>query len=74
MIDALIEFQETTLKTIQGLLRKLLVSGAVDALLVPMTLPAGNVAPMLVTDPNALDRPTRSRRSCPSTPPAPLPT
>ena len=56
MIEAVVDVQESTLKTIQGLLRQLLEKGVVDALLVPMTLPAGSVAPMLVTDPAALDQ------------------
>ena len=55
MIDALIDVQDSTLKTVQALLRSLLVSGAVDALLVPLSLPSGSVAPMLVKDPQALD-------------------
>jgi formate dehydrogenase subunit beta len=56
MIEAVVDVQEGTLQTIQGLLRSLLEQGAVDALLVPMTLPAGNTAPMLVTDAAALER------------------
>jgi formate dehydrogenase subunit beta len=56
MIDAVIAIEESVLKTIQGLLRTLLDSGTVDALLVPATLPAGNTAPLLITDPAALDR------------------
>ena len=56
MIEAIVDVPESTLKTIQGVLRALLEKGAVDALLVPMTLPAGGVAPMLVTDPEALER------------------
>jgi formate dehydrogenase subunit beta len=60
MIEAMLGIEESTLKTIQGLLRSLLQKGAVDALLVPMTLPAEiggrTVAPMLVTDLTALDR------------------
>jgi formate dehydrogenase subunit beta len=56
MIDARIDIQHSTLKTIQGLLRALLANGAVDGLLVPMALPSGSVAPMLVTDPDALDQ------------------
>jgi formate dehydrogenase subunit beta len=56
MIEAVVDVQESTLKTIQGLLRGLLEKGVVDALLVPMTMPAGSVAPMLVSDPAALDR------------------
>jgi formate dehydrogenase subunit beta len=54
MIEAVIDAQDGVLKTIQGLLRGLLEKGAVDALLVPMRLPSGGVAPMLVTDPEAL--------------------
>ena len=56
MIDALIETQDSTLKTVQAVLRSLLVSGTVDALLVPISLPSGSVAPMLVKDPAALDQ------------------
>ena len=56
MIDAIVDVQQSTQKTLQDLLRKLLETRAADALLVPMTLPAGNVAPMLVTDPAALDQ------------------
>lgn len=55
MIDALIDTHNQPVLAIQSLLRKLLESGAVQALLVPMTLPAGNTTPMLVTDPTALD-------------------
>ena len=55
MIEAVVDVQESTLKTIQGMLRALLEAGVVKALLVPVALPAGNVAPMLVTDPAALD-------------------
>jgi formate dehydrogenase subunit beta len=55
MIDAIVDVQQSTRKTLQDLLRKLLETGAADALLVPMTMPAGNVAPMLVADPAALD-------------------
>jgi formate dehydrogenase subunit beta len=56
MIEATIDVHESPLKTIQEVLRSLLVQGVVDALLVPMTLPAGSVAPMLVSDPAALER------------------
>jgi formate dehydrogenase subunit beta len=56
MIEAIVDVQEDTLKTIQGVLRDLLERGVVDALLVPMTMPAGSVAPMLVTDPAALEQ------------------
>jgi formate dehydrogenase subunit beta len=55
MIEAIVDVQQSTLNTIQSLLRSLLVNGALDALLVPMSLPTGNVAPILVTDPAALD-------------------
>jgi len=54
MIEAVIDAQDSVLETMQGLLRGLLEKGAVDALLVPMRLPSGGVAPMLVTDPEAL--------------------
>jgi formate dehydrogenase subunit beta len=56
MIEAVVDIQESTLQTIQGLLRSLLEKEVVEALLVPMTLPAGNTAPMLVTDAAALER------------------
>jgi formate dehydrogenase subunit beta len=56
MIEAVVDVQESALKTIQGFLGQLLEEGVVDALLVPMTLPAGHVAPMLVTDAGALVR------------------
>ena len=56
MIDALIDVQDSTLKTVQAVLRSLLVTGTVDALLVPISLPSGSVAPMLVKDPDALDQ------------------
>jgi formate dehydrogenase subunit beta len=56
MIEAMLEVQGSTLETIQGVLRDLMEKGVVDALLVPMTLPAGSVAPMLVTDAAALER------------------
>ncbi|NIV30283.1 MAG: formate dehydrogenase, partial [Anaerolineae bacterium] len=56
MIDALLDVQGSTLQTVQALLRSLLVSRAVDALLVPVSLPSGSVAPMLVKDPDALDQ------------------
>jgi formate dehydrogenase subunit beta len=56
MIESMVEVQESPLQTIQGVLRSLLAGGTVDALLVPMMLPGGSVAPMLVTDPAALER------------------
>ena len=55
MIDTVVDVQGSTLKTIQGLLRGLLEKEVVDALLVPMFQSTGNVAPMLVSDPAALD-------------------
>jgi formate dehydrogenase subunit beta len=56
MIEAVIDTQDNLLRSIRGLLRTLLEKQVVDAWLVPMFLPTGNVAPMLVTDPNALDQ------------------
>jgi formate dehydrogenase subunit beta len=56
MIDTVIDAPDGILQAIQGVLRGLLDKGVVDALLVPMTLPGGSVAPMLVGDPAALDR------------------
>ncbi|HSJ58346.1 MAG TPA: formate dehydrogenase, partial [Anaerolineae bacterium] len=54
MIETTITVQGSTRETIQGLLRRLLESGVVDAWLVPMQVPGGGVAPMLVKDPAAL--------------------
>jgi formate dehydrogenase subunit beta len=56
MIEATIEMQDSTLATIQSLLRKLLDEQVVDALLVPMRLPSGSIAPMLVSDPEAMEK------------------
>jgi formate dehydrogenase (coenzyme F420) beta subunit len=56
MIETTIAVQTSLKKTIQDLLRNLLERGAVDALLVPMTLPGGTTAPTLVTNPQALDQ------------------
>jgi formate dehydrogenase subunit beta len=56
MIECMIDAQDGVLKTIQSLLRSLLEKGVVDALLVPMHMPGGAVAPMLVADPAALER------------------
>jgi len=56
MIEAVIDVQHSTLGTIQDLLRSLLEKEVVDALLVPMFQMTGNVVPMLVTDPSALDQ------------------
>jgi formate dehydrogenase subunit beta len=56
MIEATIDVQQNKLLTIQGLLRTLMETGTVDALLVPMLQATGNVAPMLVSDPGALDQ------------------
>jgi len=54
MIETTLAVQTSTKETIQSLLRTLLERGAVDALLVPMTLPGGTTAPTLVTNPDAL--------------------
>ncbi len=43
-----------TLEALQGFLKMLLASGAVDLLLVPMRTPAGTIAPALVSDPALL--------------------
>jgi formate dehydrogenase subunit beta len=56
MIEALVEVEGSTKKTVQGILRQLMAKGVVDALLVPMLQMTGNVAPMLVTDPEALEQ------------------
>jgi formate dehydrogenase subunit beta len=60
MIDTVIDTQEGVLQTIRGVLQDLLHKGVVDAWLVPMPIAAGSpsrtVAPMLVTDPDALDQ------------------
>ena len=56
MMDTVIDAPDGDLQAIRGVLRGLLDKGVVDALLVPMTLPTGSVAPMLVSDPAALDR------------------
>jgi formate dehydrogenase subunit beta len=56
MIEAVIDTQGNLLRSIRDLLRTLLEKQVVDAWLVPTFLPTGNVAPMLVTDPNALDQ------------------
>ena len=56
MIDTVIDAPDGALKAIQGVLRGLLDKKVVDALLVPMALPGGSVAPMLVTDPAAIER------------------
>ncbi len=64
MIETTIEASGGVLQAVRGLLRGMLEKGVVDALLVPVTLPAGNagpertrgVAPMLVTDPVAMDK------------------
>jgi formate dehydrogenase subunit beta len=55
MIETALNVQDSTLKTIQGVLRDLLQQGAVDALLVPMALPTHtNVVPTLVREPERL--------------------
>ena len=56
MIEALVEVQGSTKKTVQGILRQLMKRGVVDALLVPMLQMTGSVAPMLVNDPEALEQ------------------
>ena len=56
MIESVVDAQSGVLKTVQGVLRSLLEKEVVDALLVPMFMETGNVAPMLVTDPAALDQ------------------
>jgi formate dehydrogenase subunit beta len=56
MIEAVIEAQDNALGMIRGILRTLMEKGVVDALLVPVFQMTGNVAPMLVTDPAALDQ------------------
>jgi formate dehydrogenase subunit beta len=56
MIEAMVDVPQSTLMTVQGVLRSLLEKGVVDALLVPMFQRTGNVAPMLVTDPAVLDQ------------------
>jgi len=56
MMDTIIDAPDGVLQAIRGVLRGLLSKGVVDALLVPMTLPGGSVAPMLVGDPAALDQ------------------
>ena len=56
MIEATIDVQGSTLQTVQGVLRKLVDEGVVDALLVPMFQETGNVAPMLVTRTEVLDQ------------------
>jgi formate dehydrogenase subunit beta len=56
MIEAVVDVQGNTLKTIQEVLRSLLERGTVDALLTPTFLTTGNVAPLLVSDPAALDQ------------------
>ncbi len=45
-----------TLKAVQGVLRRLLESDLIDALMVPMRTPAGAITPTLVTDPALLDQ------------------
>jgi formate dehydrogenase subunit beta len=43
-----------TLAAVRGLLERLLTTGIVDAILVPMETPAGSITPALVADPAAL--------------------
>ncbi len=56
MIETTITVQTSPKETIQELLRRMLAEGVVGAWLVPMAGPGGNVAPMLVKDPAALER------------------
>ncbi len=56
MMETVIDAPDGVRKAIQGVLCELLDRGLAEALLVPMTMPAGNVAPMLVTNTAALDR------------------
>ncbi|MGD9147935.1 MAG: 4Fe-4S dicluster domain-containing protein [Anaerolineae bacterium] len=56
MIEAVMDAQDYVLGSIRGVLRTLMEKQVVDAWLVPMYLPTGNVAPMLVSDPQALDQ------------------
>jgi formate dehydrogenase subunit beta len=56
MIDCMMDAQDGVLKAIQRLLRSLMEKGVVDALLVPMRMAGGAVAPMLVADAAALER------------------
>jgi formate dehydrogenase subunit beta len=56
MIETVIDAPDGVLQAIQGVLRGLLDKKVVDALLVPMALPGGSVAPMLVGEAAALDR------------------
>jgi formate dehydrogenase subunit beta len=56
MIDTVIDAPDGVLKAIQGVLRGLLDKKVVDALLVPMALPGGSVAPMLVGEAAAIER------------------
>jgi formate dehydrogenase subunit beta len=44
-----------TLAAVRGFLKRLLETGVVEALLVPMETPGGTVTPALVTDPSLLD-------------------
>jgi formate dehydrogenase (coenzyme F420) beta subunit len=56
MIDSMMDARDGVLKAIQSLLRRLMEKGVVDALLVPMQMAGGVVAPMLVADAAALER------------------
>ena len=54
MIETTVTVEASAKETIQGLLRRMLEGGLVDAWLVPMVGPGGSVAPMLVKDAAAL--------------------
>jgi formate dehydrogenase subunit beta len=56
MMDSMMDARDGVLKTVQRLLRSLVEKGVVDALLVPMRMAGGAVAPMLVADAAALER------------------
>ncbi len=55
MIETLIDAPQGAGHAVRGLLRSLLDTHTVDALLVPVRVPGGMVAPALVRDPAALD-------------------
>ena len=56
MLETTIEIQNSAQETIRDLLGRLMASGAVDALLLPVAQPGGAVTPTLVSNPAALER------------------
>ncbi len=56
MIESIVDTRGNLLQAIQGVLRGLLEKRVVEALLVPLFQPTGQVGPMLVSDPAALDQ------------------